>query len=57
MNFILIFPLITLAIFLISYLNDKRKLINGFLFNLFIFSVLITFTYIAFTSQSKILII
>lgn len=57
MNFILIFPLITLAIFLISYLNDKRKLINGFLFNLFIFSVLITFTYIAFASQSKILII
>lgn len=57
MNLILLLPRIALGVFFISYLSDGRKLINGLLFNIFIFTTVITFTYITFYTQNRLLIV
>ncbi|MGY3777800.1 YdcF family protein [Isobaculum melis] len=49
-------PAFFFLIFLISYLQDRRKIINGFLFNLFLFTALISFIMIAYSSQNAILV-
>lgn len=56
MTFLLILTLITFIIFLTSYLMDSRKLINGLLFNIFLFSAMITIVDIAFETQNRFLI-
>ncbi|MBY6811461.1 YdcF family protein [Clostridium botulinum] len=48
---------ITFLIFFTSYLKDSRKLINGFLFNIFLFSAMITTVDIAFETQNRFLIL
>ena len=48
--------IVTLIIFLASFLIDKRRLINGFLFNAFLISLFMTITYCAFKTQNRILI-
>lgn len=45
----------TLVIFIISYIHDRRKLINGFLFNLVLLTTLISFILIADHSGNLIL--
>ena len=57
MNFLLGLTSVTLAIFLISYLSDKRRLINGFLFNTFIISFIITTIYVFFSTGNRILMV
>ncbi|AUO15636.1 YdcF family protein [Clostridium taeniosporum] len=57
MFFLLGLTLITLLIFITSYLKDSRKLINGFLFNIFLFSAMITTIDIAFETQNRFLIL
>lgn len=46
----------TLIIFLASFLIDKRRLINGFLFNIFLMSLFMAITYCAFITQNSVLI-
>ncbi|GLC90010.1 YdcF family protein [Lysinibacillus piscis] len=48
-----IFPLIFFVIFLISYLKDARKLVNGFLFNLFFVAFLIFCLAISVSSDNQ----
>ncbi|SFD15827.1 YdcF family protein [Clostridium uliginosum] len=48
--------IITFIAFLVSYLLDPRRLINGLLFNIFLFSSMITIVYMAFSTQNKFLI-
>ncbi|MBW6411755.1 YdcF family protein [Clostridium weizhouense] len=55
MVFLLTLTLITFIIFLTSYLMDSRKLINGLLFNIFLFSAMITTVDIAFETQNSFL--
>ncbi|MGX7419801.1 YdcF family protein [Carnobacterium gallinarum] len=43
------------VIFVSSYWHDRRKIINGFLFNLVLFSSCISIAYLAFDSQNPIL--
>lgn len=57
MYLILGFTAVTFIIFLISYLIDPRKLVNGLLFNIFLFSAIIFISYMAFTIKSPILIL
>ncbi|GAA0116037.1 YdcF family protein [Clostridium senegalense] len=57
MFFLLGLTLFTFIIFLTSYLLDSRKLINGLLFNIFLFSAIITSIYAAFSTQNRFLII
>ena len=47
----------TLIIFLASFLIDKRRLINGFLFNIFLMSLFMAITYCAFITQNHVLIV
>lgn len=47
--------LVFLLVFLISYWQDRRKIINGFLFNLLLLSSAISLAYVAFDSQNTIL--
>ncbi|MBU3107906.1 YdcF family protein [Clostridium gasigenes] len=53
---ITITTIVTLIIFLVSFLIDKRRLINGFLFNTFLTSLFMTITYFAFKTQNPVLI-
>ncbi|MEG1255728.1 YdcF family protein [Clostridium sp.] len=53
---ITITTIVTLIIFLVSFLIDKRRLINGFLFNVFLMSLFMTITYYAFKTQNPVLI-
>lgn len=48
-----IIPLILFIIFLISYLKDPRKIINGFLFNAFFYSFLIFCTIASYDSGNN----
>lgn len=48
-------PAFFFLIFLLSYLQDRRKIINGFLFNLFLFAALICFIIAAYDSQNGIM--
>lgn len=57
MFFIYLFPIITLSIFLASYFKDRRRLVNGLFFNIFLISFAISFTYLAFSTESRILIV
>lgn len=57
MFFIYLFPIITLSIFLISYFKDRRRLVNGLFFNIFLISFAISFTYLAFSTGNRILIV
>lgn len=43
-------------IFLFSYLHDRRKVVNGFLFNIFLLLVALSFAYFAFVSDDPILL-
>ncbi|QEL82790.1 YdcF family protein (plasmid) [Bacillus sp. JAS24-2] len=45
------FTIIFLIIFLIFYLSDSRRIINGFLFNMFCCSLLVSAIYFAFTTD------
>ncbi|TKI84723.1 YdcF family protein [Bacillus mycoides] len=45
-------PVILLVLFLIFYLTDSRRTINGFLFNLFLFSFIITCAYFHMITQN-----
>ncbi len=45
--------IITFIAFLASYLLDPRRLVNGLLFNVFLFSFMITIVYMAFTIQNR----
>ncbi|UNK21364.1 YdcF family protein [Paenibacillus sp. N3/727] len=53
--FLGIITLISLITFLCFYLTDPRRIINGFLFNMFFCSFLIFFCYLAFSSDIAIL--
>ncbi|MDF9824215.1 uncharacterized SAM-binding protein YcdF (DUF218 family) [Breznakia sp. PF5-3] len=47
---------ITLAcfiVFLISYIHDRRKIINGFLFNIFLFSGFLSIIYVTGTTRNN----
>ncbi|GAA0707029.1 hypothetical protein GCM10008904_16150 [Paraclostridium ghonii] len=57
MFFIYLFPIITFSIFLISYFKDRRRLVNGLFFNIFLISFAISFTYLAFSTGSRFLIV
>ncbi len=57
MKILLILTLISFAIFLISYNLDKRKLYNGFLFNISLFMFLLTATYITFSTSNILLMV
>lgn len=48
--------LITFVIFLASYLKDPRRIVNGFLFNIFLISFTLTIVYMAFTIHNPILL-
>lgn len=48
--------LITFVIFLASYFRDPRRIVNGFLFNIFLFSFTLTIVYMAFTIHNPILL-
>jgi len=48
--------LVILIVFLISYLHDRRKIMNGFLFNLLLISTLISLMYLAFETNNRILL-
>lgn len=50
-----IIPLILFIIFLISYLKDPRKIINGFLFNAFICFFLLFCVIVSLNSDSDVL--
>ncbi|RDY23806.1 YdcF family protein [Romboutsia maritimum] len=50
MGFLLVLTAVLLAIFLISYLRDKTKLINGLLFNIFLASLMGTILFILFST-------
>lgn len=43
-------------VFALSYWQDRRKIINGFLFNCFLFSVFITLLYFSFTTYNRVLV-
>ena len=57
MTILLILTIITFLFFIISYLKDSRKLINGFLFNIFLFSAMTTTIYITFETQNRFLML
>ncbi|WP_195236896.1 YdcF family protein [Romboutsia sp. 1001285H_161024_C4] len=57
MKILLILTLISFSIFLISYNLDKRKLYNGFLFNISLFMFLLTATYITFSTSNILLMV
>lgn len=54
--FLIILTIITFSLFIILYLHDKRRLINGFLFNLFIFLCYLDIAYFAFSTSNKFLL-
>ncbi|WP_027624611.1 YdcF family protein [Clostridium lundense] len=56
MSLIIALTAITFIVFLVSYLINPAKLVNGLLFNIFLFSAMITIVYVAFTIQNPILI-
>ncbi|WP_194192543.1 YdcF family protein [Clostridium chrysemydis] len=56
MNWLVIgVTLFTLGIFLISFYTDKRRMINGFLFNIFLLTLFLAIMYAAFTTGNPIL--
>ena len=48
--------LVVFLIFLISIIHDRRKIMNGFLFNVLLLCTLLSFIYLAFTTENKILL-
>lgn len=50
-----IIPLILFFIFLYSYLKDPRKIVNGFLFNIFFCSFLLFCTFVSLASENNII--
>lgn len=56
MYFLLVLTIFTFIVFFASYMIDSRKLINGFLFNVFLFTAMLSTVYIAFTTGNPFLI-
>lgn len=57
MNFFLILTIFSFSIFIISYMTDKRRLINGLLFNLFLFISILSIAFYAISTQNRFLTI
>ncbi|MDZ5252445.1 YdcF family protein [Clostridium sp. LIBA-8841] len=57
MTFILALTAVMFLIFLVSYLKDPRKLINGLLFNIFLIFLMLSIVYLAFLTENKILMV
>ncbi len=57
MTFFIVATIITFITFLVSYLIDPRRLINGFLFNIFLLSSMVTITYIFLATQNRFLLL
>ncbi|MEY9978436.1 YdcF family protein [Lysinibacillus sp. RC79] len=50
-------PIVLLILFLVFYLTDPRRMINGFLFNMFLFSMIITCAYFSTTTGNRYLLL
>lgn len=50
-------PIVLLILFLFFYLTDPRRMINGFLFNMFLFSTITTCAYFSMTTGNKYLLL
>ncbi len=46
-------PIVLLILFLFFYLTDPRRMINGFLFNMFLFSIIISCAYFSETTGNR----
>lgn len=57
MTFILALTALIFLVFLISYLKDPRKLINGLLFNIFLSFLMLSIVYLAFLTENKFLMV
>ena len=55
--FFLILTILSFSVFIISYISDKRRLINGLLFNIVILVAILDIAYIAISTGNRILLI
>lgn len=56
-TYFLILPLVFSAVFAVSYFHEKRRLINGLLFNLFLFSLALYMTMVMFRTEDRFLVV
>ncbi|MGE7908139.1 YdcF family protein [Lysinibacillus xylanilyticus] len=50
-------PIVLLMLFIVFYLTDPRRMINGFLLNMFLFSFIITCAYFSMTTGNRYLLL